>query len=133
MRRPLIALSVMALLVGLAAGCGDRGPTRYRVSGTVTFQGKPVPLGAIQFTPDTSKGNRGPAAFAGIKNGRYDTAASGQGFVGGPQVVTVDAFDGVIVDPDLLPSGKPLLKNQYRKSFDLPKDKDAPLDIELSE
>ncbi len=55
------------------AGCGKKGPARYRVSGSVTYKGKPVPVGAIQFTPDVSKGNTSPSAFAAIKDRRYDS------------------------------------------------------------
>jgi len=131
MRRVFTAISVAALLVGLTAGCGKSGPTRYRVSGSVTYQGKPVPIGAIQFTPDASKGNAGASAAAGIKDGRYDSNSDGIGTIGGPHVVTVDAFDGHVTEPDLLPNGQPLVQG-FRKSFDLPKDADATLDIELS-
>ena len=46
-----------ALLVG-TSGCGlGDGLPRYRVSGTVTYDGKLVPKGFITFTPDTSRGN----------------------------------------------------------------------------
>jgi hypothetical protein len=122
---------VVAFLAGFVTGCGKSGPVRYRVSGSVTFKGKPVPVGSIQFTPDASKGNAGLSAFAGIKDGKYDSAADGLGTVGGPQVVSVDAFDGHVVDPGVLPNGKPLVRG-FRKSYDLPKGADATLDIELS-
>ena len=58
--------TVAALLVG----CGDGGLKRYRVSGDVSFQGKPVPAGSIIFTPDTAKGNAGPQGTANIIDGR---------------------------------------------------------------
>jgi len=132
MRRPLIAFVAMALLAGLIAGCGEKGLTRYRVSGSVTYKGKPVPVGTIQFAPDASKGNTGPSAFAGIRDGRYDSDADGRGTIGGPHIVSVDAFDGQEIDPDLLPNGRPLARG-FRKPFDLPKNADATLDIELSE
>jgi hypothetical protein len=130
-RRTFTVIFVVALLAGAAAGCGKSGPTRYRVSGSVTFKGKPVPVGSIQFTPDASKGNTGPSAFAGIKNGKYDSAADGLGTVGGPQIASVEAFDGQNIDPNVLPNGKALVKG-FRKSYDLPKRADATLDIELS-
>ena len=61
------------LLVVLLLGCsGEDGPQRYRVSGTVTFKGAPVPIGVIQFPPDATQGNSGPPAFADIKDGKYD-------------------------------------------------------------
>lgn len=125
------AWSVLLLVVLL--GCsGESGPPRYRVSGAVTYEGKPVPIGAIQFTPDATQGNSGPPAFADIKDGKYDTAVSGKGFIGGPQIVAIDAYSGKNADADLLPNGEPLVQG-YQKVFDLPKDQDATLDIELTE
>ena len=121
------------LLAVLLFGCsGETGPQRYRVSGSVTHKGAPVPIGVIQFTPDATKGNSGPPAFADIKDGKYDTQVSGKGFIGGPQIVAIDAFSGKNVDPDLLPSGEPIMVG-YQKAFDLPKDQDVTLDIELTE
>lgn len=121
------------LLAVLLLGCsGEEGPQRYRVSGTVTFEGSPVPIGAIQFTPDATQGNSGPPAFAEIKDGEYDTAVSGKGFIGGPHIVSVDAFSGKNIDPDLAPSGDPIAVG-YQKVFDLPKNQDVTLDIELTD
>jgi hypothetical protein len=131
MRRACAAAFVAFLSVGLIGGCGKSEATRYRVSGSVTFKGKPIPVGSIQFSPDTAKGNNGPSAYTSIKDGRYDSAADGRGTVGGPQIVSVEAFDGQNVDPDVLPNGRPLVRG-FRKSFDLPKDADATLDLELS-
>jgi hypothetical protein len=67
--RRLIFTSIMAQ-VGLA-GCGsDDGLTRYPISGTVTFDGKPLANGEIQFFPT---GSSGPAIAAGamIEGGEY--------------------------------------------------------------
>jgi hypothetical protein len=44
---PLVVLSLLAF-----GGCGPSGPTTYPVSGTVTFNGEPIPTGYITFTPD---------------------------------------------------------------------------------
>ena len=78
----------------MLAGCGRQsGPPRYELSGTVTFDGKPVPAGEIQFAPDTERGNRGPGTSAQIKEGRYQTLAD-KGTVGGPHVATVCGYDG---------------------------------------
>ncbi len=119
--------------VVLQLGCsGEDGPQRYRVSGTVTFKGAPVPIGVIQFTPDATQGNSGPPAFADIKDGKYDSDVAGKGFIGGPQIVAVDAFSGKNIDPDLLPNGEPILQG-YQKVFNMEKNQDVTLDIELTE
>lgn len=86
---PLTALAMLALIV---PGCGD-GPKRVRVSGTVTFQGKPVPYGNVVFEPDKFKGNSGPQGYATIKDGRFDTAiAGGTDPAPGPQIVAIEGY-----------------------------------------
>src|SRR3954454_7793930 len=92
----------VALAVGVAAvvGCGDDGPKRYKVSGSVTFDGQPIPYGDIVFTPDGSKKNSGPQGFAKIRDGRSETDAD-KGIGGGPTVLHVTAFRG--------PDGKGLM------------------------
>jgi hypothetical protein len=119
------ALIVAHLLSALLAGCG--GQKIYHVSGTVTFKGKPVPTGQIVFEPDASAGNAGQAAFAKIKDGRYDTRLEGQGTLGGPHLVRIHGRDGV-PRGELL-SGMPLFKD-YDTKVDLPK-ADAKQDFEV--
>ncbi len=72
------------------------------------------------FEPDKSKGNSGPASFAKIKDGKYDTQTDGEGCVGGPHVVRITALDGA-AQPDS-PDGV-LLCPEYSTSVDLPKEK----------
>lgn len=82
-------LPVVALCAAL--GCGSNGS---RVSGKITFQGKPVPAGKIYFTPDGSKGNTGQTGYATITDGTYDTSASGGMEVGqGPMIVAIEGLD----------------------------------------
>lgn len=103
-------------------GClGERGPTRYRVSGKITFGGQAVPYGEVLFTPDSSKGNSGPQGIATIQDGKYDTAGSrAPGVAGGPTIVQVMALSD--------PSGKLLCEYQF--GVDLPK-ADSTQDIEI--
>jgi hypothetical protein len=65
-----------SLAAALLAGCSDR-VERVRVSGQITFQGKPVPYGNITFEPDRTKGNQGPQGYAQIRDGQYDTRNAG--------------------------------------------------------
>lgn len=124
-RSVLAAGCCAAVLVGCGGGGGD-GPPRFRVSGKVTFDGKPVPAGMVYFTPNTEKGNRGPAGSAPIRNGYYDTN-SGKGTVGGPHFISVDGFDGnSTVDR---PHGNPLFA-PYSIEVDLPK-ADSTRDLEV--
>lgn len=121
----MLATGSLMLLVG--CGGGSDGPTRYHLSGTVTFGGKPVPAGSVTFTPDSSKGNRGPAGSTPIKDGKFDTNMAGTGHVGGPHVLSVTGLDGV-TSPDL-PMGTPIFAD-YKMSVDLPK-QDSMQDIDV--
>ena len=91
-RRALISVGLFAILV--AAGCGDDGPSRYRVSGTVQFNGLPVPGGEIIFSPDASQGNSGPGSFAMIKQGKYETFRD-KGAVAGPHRITISGYNAM--------------------------------------
>jgi hypothetical protein len=67
MRRFLAGLVVATALV--AGGCTDHGPARYRVQGSVRFDGQPVEKGEILFAPV----DKGIAPDAGrIDQGRYE-------------------------------------------------------------
>lgn len=121
-------LAVFFAFVFFANGCGSRGPETYHVSGTVTLEGKPVPAGSVLFEPDQSKGNKGPAGFAKIKDGKFDTRAGGRGTVGGPHVVKIMALDGVPAEE--MPEGTPLAP-EYTTQVDLPKKEGHQLEFNI--
>jgi hypothetical protein len=73
-----------------AAGCGGGPP--YKISGKVTFAGKPLPLGRIYFDPDPGQQNTGPSGYTDIKDGEYDTSRVGRGVSGGATVVRIQGF-----------------------------------------
>ena len=101
---------LMCFVLITCVGCGGSDdPRQYRVSGSVTYSGKPVPTGAVVFEPDVKQGNSGPAGHAPINDGRYDTRM-GQGIVGGPHVVRISGTDGKPDDLGLFPSGAPLFR-----------------------
>jgi len=88
---PTARLAVLALSLS-ALGCGDS--KGYRFQGKVTFKGQPVAAGKIYFNPDGSKGNTGASGYADIKDGTYDTSATGgRGFGGGPAIIAIEGFD----------------------------------------
>jgi hypothetical protein len=113
---------LLVVLIFALAGCsGEQGPKRYRVSGTITFDGKPVPHGAVLFSPDTAKGNTGPQGIAEIKDGKYDTAGSrAPGIAGGATIVRVTALSN--------PNGKLLCEHEF--SVELP-NADSTHDIQI--
>jgi len=110
----------LVILVAVAAGCGRRGPERFRVSGTVSFAGRPVALGRVIFEPDAARGNDGPQGFAPIENGRFDTAAPHcKGAIGGPLVVRIDGFE-TTGGEDAASSGR-LLFPTHEEQIELPR------------
>lgn len=119
-RRLRIAFALF--LLAASVGCKDSGPPRYRISGAVTLDGKPIPYGEIIFTPDGSKKNGGPQGIAEIRDGYYDTAfaAQAKGIAGGPTVLLVNGMTG--------PGGKTLC--EYKFQADLPRT-DSTLDVDV--
>ena len=111
-------LTVAGLVLGLAAlaGCSNEEKL-YRVSGTVTHDGKPVATGLIFFDPDGTKGTAGGQGFANILNGKYDTAEEGKGVRGGSYLVRVNGFDGK--EANEAPFGQALFP-EYTTNKDLP-------------
>jgi hypothetical protein len=85
---------ISLLCLCFAAGCSKEGPTRYKVTGKVTLNGKPAPAFEIFFQPDASKGNSGPGAAVKGRNGVYETRTS-KGVTYGPHLVSIVAFDGI--------------------------------------
>jgi len=87
------AAGLLALCVVFGCG-GDSGPKRNKVSGKANFDGQPIVYGDVVITPDGAKKNSGAQGFANIRNGQYDTSATGgKGYGGGPAIVRVTGFD----------------------------------------
>ena len=113
---------IPGLLALAASGCTSEaaGPERFPVAGTVTFNGQPVPFGEIQFIPATKKGNNGPAGFATITDGRFDTTIKGRGIVGGAHEVVINGTAAPPVVDENAKSNVPLFP-EFRSKHDLPK------------
>jgi len=123
---------LLALTILLASvGCGGSGGTaqQFQISGTVSFNGKPVPTGEIVITPDVAAGNTGEGSYAVIKNGKYETAP-GQGISGGAYLLLLTGSQGngnaEVTEPD---QGKTLFSS-YELKHTFPKE-DAIFDIEV--
>jgi hypothetical protein len=109
--------AAMVFVLGLAAlaGCGAGEEKLYRVSGVVTYDGKPVAKGVIHFDPKVE----GPQGYANIVNGNYDTAQDGKGVRGGAYDVRVNGFDGK--EANEAPFGQALFP-EYTGTKELPKE-----------
>ena len=115
----------MGLLLGsvLLAGCGPAQPKQYRVSGTISYAGKPVPKGLIFFDPQ----KEGLQGFANIIDGKFDTSQAGVGVQGGDYSIRISGFDGKAGDE--APFGQPLFPEHLEKRT-LPQE-DTTLDFDL--
>lgn len=91
-------LAAIALL--MLSGCRDPNSPQA-VSGSVTFQGKPLDQGTIEFTaPDA------PAPFAAlISDGKYDIPAA-QGLVPGNCKVRITSTEAFPITPEEYAAGK---------------------------
>jgi hypothetical protein len=112
-----VGIGLLAV-VAMVAGCGrPSGPSRYDVSGTVTFRGQPVPSGSIAFEPDASRGNSGPVSVMSIIDGRFDSRATHRpGPLSGPLVVRITGYP----PPDPSVEVQPPLFPEHATSVDLP-------------
>jgi len=85
------ALGVVAAGVVVFSGCGEPNPLgRRAVYGAVSYQGKPVDYGAIQFAPEDPQ--HGVSSGAMIENGKYQIKTS-QGLPTGSYHVMISAPD----------------------------------------
>lgn len=101
------------------AGCGNSGPARYHVKGSVDFAGSPVPYGTITFEPDA--GNSGPQGFAEIEDGEYDTSKNkGLGVIPGKVIVKISGFKTKPPANANNDDPKPALFQDYVKKIELP-------------
>jgi hypothetical protein len=107
---------ILSSLFILAASCGS-GERLYDVSGTATYDGKPIPAGIIYFDPDPMKGGAGAQGFANIRDGKYATAGKGRGVRGGPYIIRITGYDGKAANE--APLGRPLF-NEHEVKKDLP-------------
>jgi len=68
--RLLWPTAVVGSVIAIASGCGRGNPLgRLPISGTVTFEGRPLDKGVIEFSPCKEVGTVGTGAR--IDNGRY--------------------------------------------------------------
>jgi hypothetical protein len=93
------------------AGCGpSNGLTMGRVSGHVSYNGKPVEFGEVLFLPDSQKGNTGVPSMGRIeKDGRYimTTQDFGDGVIAGYHKVGIRALDAMPVGKEETPQLDP--------------------------
>ena len=116
------------LALPLSNGCNrNQGPERVVVSGTVTFDGKPIPDGEIRFMPDAAAD--APVSASPIVDGTYKVDAHG-GVPIGTHTVQVNAYRAVAMKPG--PEGvMPMTINKPRQQY-LPKRYNSDSQLKMS-
>lgn len=91
----------LAMIVVLG-GCQEEGPAVTRVSGKISYQGKGLSQGVIQFQPMTPSAGR-PAVGEIASDGTYEMSAfpNRQGILPGDYRVTIDAHTGSYINRDV--------------------------------
>jgi len=95
-RAVLSAFAIVATLI--PSGCGRSGPEMARVTGSVTYHGKPVPLGMVTFQSDDPNGRNATGAIAPDGSYTLQTEEPGDGALLGEYRVAIDARDDVVLD-----------------------------------
>lgn len=92
------------------AGCGASGPTKYPVSGKVTYRGRAVPTGSVMFVPED-----GPAAVGPISaDGSYRLeAVLGKHRVG---IMAIPQPPPGTHERDNVPLAEPLVPAKYNRA-----------------
>jgi hypothetical protein len=96
-----LALPLIAVGIPLLVGCANDGrPETYPVTGTITWQGKPLAGATIVFVPGPD-GGEGAAATSDA-DGKFavSTYASGDGARPGQYRLRVMKYEGPKVDPN---------------------------------
>jgi len=95
------AIGVVLVFTLVAHGCGGSDPAKpklAKVSGTVTYKGKPITSGRVAFTPEATKGDAtGQLATGDINsNGTYrlTTFDTNDGAALGQHVITLQVLEG---------------------------------------
>jgi hypothetical protein len=120
---------VLVLILSVA-GCGG-GPVgaegTYELSGTIEYEGNPIPAGTIMFVPAGGQPKNAAVGIAEITDGHYKTAP-GRGVFGGSYTLRLTAHDDNPVPvPDADPSEgpteqpTPLFPPESEMKVDLPK------------
>jgi len=90
-------IGMVLVLLLATAGCGQKN--LEPLSGTVTFNGEPLKVGAIVFVAAGTDGGKSvdaaaPPATAGIKDGHFEVPQE-WGLKHGPYQVTIKGYEGV--------------------------------------
>jgi len=95
------ALAIVA--TSTVPGCGSSGPEMASVSGKVTYNGKPVPVGTVVFQAKDPNGRNATGAIGSDGSYTLQTEKPGDGALLGEYNVSISAIEGGEVALDYVP------------------------------
>jgi hypothetical protein len=87
-------------------GCGGDGLSRHAISGTITYDGKPLELGSIALEPDVSAGKVAPSTYTSVADGAFSIPVD-EGPIAGKYNLRIVSFDKSKMKLDV-PEGTPI-------------------------
>lgn len=115
-RRVVLASALIVLLASCCGGCGRLVSSGYSVSGNVTWNGKPLDQGTIQFLPASGQG---AMVGAEIQDGKY-ALPNPPGLVAGTYRVRINSLSGAGAGPADIPDahlGDPNVKERIPAQY----------------
>lgn len=115
--RGILLSAGLLMFACFAIGCKPATKVS-QISGTVSFNGKPVPAGYITFTPDVGAGTLGQVVGFQIEDGKYDSSTNTPpGIQAGTYKIRIGGFDGIKIP--MYGQGKQIF-NPIEDSFVVP-------------
>lgn len=111
---------LLAAVLVCLTGCAE--DKLEDVTGTIAYDGAPVPAGVVWFDPAPNHPGNPPQGYAYITDGKFNTAEKGRGVKAGAYLIRVEAFDGKPGNEQ--PLGKALFTD-YQEKRELPPGKVA--------
>jgi hypothetical protein len=119
----------LLLATVVLGGCGgDRGPERVVVSGTVTYNGKPLANGKIRFVPTAA--SQVPVSGVSFTDGAYRVVTSG-GVPVGTHQVWIEGYRPIPMPANLVGPVPPHAKDGLLSQF-LPKKYNMNTQLEIT-
>ena len=107
-----LAVSILVAAAIVLTGCPNSRPATYRVTGTVTMQGKPFAGAVITFVPTSKEGEAASAITDSEGKYALTTWQAGDGARPGEYRVKVSKQEETAVDPSKMVRNVPLEEDQ---------------------
>jgi hypothetical protein len=130
-RKPLL-LWVAPLLLVVLAGCGGGGPKIVKVSGTLSYKGKPVTNASLDFMPEHGRPSWGKTDEAGRFTLSYDRTR--EGAVVGKHKVSVKMRPTTVEEQKAVMMGKrPPMSPEMVTFFDKYSPQKSKLEVQIDD